>query len=374
MEMSTSGLQMEKVSSLKLYRNAKLCILYGLAFLVLFSFSRCHRAPEMPELIWENNKAVGISIPKNRGYSYNSVKITRSSVRNVQILGSFIDEGDKIEFRSSIPLTQGLSYDIWNGLVRIARLDVPYPNGQLAPVLTTIYPETDTVPENLLKFYLRFSKPMRTGQSLEHIYLLDEKNDTIPNVFLNLQPELWDTSGKILTIWIDPGRVKRNLVLNKKLGNPLKQNAYYKLIVSKNWKDTQGLPLAETYSKRLVVGPADYEVPDIQKWSLSLPKSGTKHTLIIDTKEPLDHLLFAESIRIFDWNNKEINGKVVIRKDRILEFTPVQPWSESKYQLQVDARLEDLAANNLNRVFDRDVSKEKGRNDDVVRRKFTLTP
>ena len=373
MEISTSGLRMGKVSSLIRYRNAKLYEMYSLAFLVLLFFSRCHRPPKQPELIWEDNKVIGISIPKNN-HNYDSIKITRSSVKNVQIFGLFTEEGNKIEFRSTIPLTPGLSYDIWNGQLQIARLDVPYPNGQLAPVLTSIYPETDTVPQNLLKFYFRFSKPMRTGQSLNHIYLLDKKNDTMRNVFLNLQPELWDTSGKILTLWIDPGRIKHDLVLNKKLGNPLKQNAFYKLVVSTNWKDTQGFPLADTYSKSLVVSAADHEVPDIQKWILSLPKSGTKHTLMIDAKESLDHLLFAESIRIFDWNNKEIMGKVVIRKDQILEFTPTELWSGINYQLQVNARLEDLAANNLNRVFDRDIRKEKGRSDDVVKREFSLKP
>jgi hypothetical protein len=372
METSTSGQRMGKVSSLHPFRNARLYLMYSLAFLVLLSFSRCHRAPQNPKLIWENGKAIGISIPKNSRYSYNSVKITHSSISNQQILGSFTDNGDEIEFISTIPLTPGLSYDIWNRQMQLARLNVPYPNGQLAPVLTSIYPETDTVPENLLKFYFLFSKPMRTGQSLDQIYLLDKKNDTMRNVFLNLQPELWDTSGKILTVWIDPGRIKRDLVLNKKLGNPLAQNSHYKLIVSNTWKDTQGLALTKTYVKSFIVGAADHEVPDIQKWILSLPKSSTKHTLIINAKETLDHLLFAESIRIVDWNNKEINGKVVIRNDRIWEFTPSQPWLAGNYRLQVNARLEDLAANNLNKVFDRDIRKEKGRDDEVVNRAFEI--
>ncbi|MBP8067205.1 MAG: hypothetical protein KAY27_01465 [Pedobacter sp.] len=374
MEISTFGLPMEKVSSLTQVKNAKLYVMYSLAFLVLLFFSRCHRPPKQPELIWENEKAIGISIPKNRGYSYHSVKITRSSISNQQILGSFTDNGDEIEFKSIIPLTSGLSYDVWNGQLQIARLDVPYPNGQLAPVLTAIYPETDTVPENLLKFYFRFSKPMRTGASLEHIYLLDKKNDTLRNVFLNLQPELWDTSGKILTVWIDPGRIKRDLVLNKKLGNPLKQNAYYKLVISTNWKDTQGFPLADTYSKSFVVVAADHEVPDIQKWTLSLPKSGTKHTLIIDAKESLDHLLFAESLSVLDSENESVEGRIMIEKDQIWKFTPLKPWGASKYHLQVNARLEDLAANNLNRVFDRDTRAQKSRNEEVVKREFILKP
>ncbi|RYG18886.1 MAG: hypothetical protein EOO07_07970 [Chitinophagaceae bacterium] len=362
---------MERVSSLPSYKNAKLCLRYSLAFLVLFFCSNCHRPWEQPKLIWEDHKAIGIAIPKNN-QNYDSLKITRSAVDNVPIFGSFIEEGDRIEFRSAIPLTAGLSYDIWSGTLKIGRVDIPYPNQNRAPVLSSIYPEADTVPENLLKFYFVFSKPMRSGESLQHIFLLDKKGDTMRNVFLNLQPELWDTSGKILTIWIDPGRIKRDLVLNKKLGNPLHLKSNYKLIVSSRWKDKQGLALTESFTKSFVVGAADHEVPNVHKWTLSLPKLGTRLPIVLDTEETLDHLLLAESISISDSNGQELKGAVKIKKDQLWEFTPVKPWTDTTYQLEVNARLEDLAANNLNKVFDRDIRTEKSRNDEMVKREFRL--
>ncbi len=213
---------------------------------------------------------------------------------------------------------------------------------------------------------------MRTGQSLEHIFLLDRKGDTMRNVFLNLQPELWDTSGNVLTLWLDPGRIKHGLVLNKKLGNPLTQHAHYKLVVSTTWKDTEGLNLAKTYTKSFIVGAADHDVPDIQKWTLSRPTLGTTNPLRVDTKEPMDHLLLAESLSIVDSNNEVIEGNVLIKKDRIWEFTPIKAWHSGNYYLEAKARLEDLAANNLNRVFDRDIRKEKGRNEGVMRREFVI--
>ncbi len=358
---------MEKVFSSQELRNAKLYPMYSLAFLILSFFISCKEKSQKLELIWENDKAIGIAIPKSIS-NLDSLHI----INVKQIFGSLTELADFFEFRSVIPLTAGLSYEVWNGKKMIGKLTVPLPNSKLAPVLTSIYPEIDTVPENLLKFYFVFSKPMRSGASLNHIFLLDKKGDTMQNVFLNLQPELWDTSGKVLTIWIDPGRIKRDLVLNKKLGNPLTQNSNYKLIVSNTWKDTQGLTLPKIYTKSFVVGAADHQIPDVSKWNLTLPKSRTTHPIVIDAKETLDHLLLAESLSILDFNNKEVAGTIMIRKDQILEFVPLKPWTGSKYVLQVNARLEDLAANNLNKVFDRDIRKEEGRNDDVVKREFKL--
>ena len=40
--------------------------------------------------------------------------------------------------------------------------------------------------------------------------------------FLDLQPELWNAEGTVLTLWLDPGRIKRDLIPNKELGIPLK--------------------------------------------------------------------------------------------------------------------------------------------------------
>ena len=77
------------------------------------------------------------------------------------------------------------------------------------------------MPENLLKIYLRFSHPMREGQSDKYISLIKNGKDTLPDVFLNLQPELWNEDRTVLTVWLDPGRIKRDLQPNLKLGNPL---------------------------------------------------------------------------------------------------------------------------------------------------------
>jgi len=362
----TFGHRMVKTYKLNRLKNTRLYFTYGLVFFLLILAAACKQQSNNITLIWKGRKATGIRIPQSLvkdisdGLANHPVKIIVSGAKNsAGILGSFTMHDDVV-FEPIIPLSPGLKYDILQDDKLIGQIQVPLNTGGRSPRLITIYPEQDTLPENLLKLYLHFSQPMRRAQALDHVYLLNEHKDTMRNVFLNLQPELWDTTGTVLTLWLDPGRIKRGLVLNKKLGNPLKQTESYQLVVSREWKDDEGLRLTENYTKQFTTGIRDEDVPDIDKWKLTIPKAQTGSPLIIDINETLDHYLLQESIRIVTKDGAMVKGTTLVsNKDRTWQFIPDQPWTAQTYRIQVSARLEDLAGNNLNRVFDRDITKDK---------------
>jgi hypothetical protein len=54
-----------------------------------------------------------------------------------------------------------------------------------------VYPTADTLPENLLKFYIHFSRPMRDGDAARHVALLDERGRAVSDAFLATDTELW---------------------------------------------------------------------------------------------------------------------------------------------------------------------------------------
>lgn len=346
-------------------------------FFLLAMLSACDSHHDKIELAWDkNNHAAGILIPS---YLLNveagipiesSLKVTLAD-KGQNILGSLSEDGDAILFTPLIPLSPGLTYKIVQVGKVIGEIKVPLSNSKDAPQIVAIYPQGDTLPENTLKLYLEFSHPMLTGTAIDHITLLDGK-DTLRDVFLDLQPELWDTTGKVLTLWLDPGRIKRGLVLNRERGNPLKKADKYRLIVSSKWKDSRGLNLQE-YAKEFVAGRWDDQQPDINKWQLNPPLSATSKPLIIKLNEPLDHYLLQESVTVLNARGIAVQGSIsVSNSDSIWEFTPTQPWLAGKYTLRVDARLEDLAGNNLNKVFDRDVTKQVKREELFYQRKFEI--
>ncbi|HSF52494.1 MAG TPA: Ig-like domain-containing protein, partial [Algoriphagus sp.] len=72
--------------------------------------------------------------------------------------------------------------------------------------------------------------------------------------------------------------------------------------------------------------------------------------------ETLDFSLLNEVFTIKDDDNQPISGKWIIGlEEKSIQFIPENSWKKGKYILQVESRLEDLAGNNLNRLFETDL-------------------
>lgn len=371
----TFGHLMGKTCNPCVIKNTRLYFKYSLVFFLLPVLICCKDHARKIKLLWKDHLAIGIKIsayPVKDGIPQSLKIILANGEKQKGILGNFSVDGDAVLFMPLIPLSPGLTYKILQDNRVIGNISVPF-NKEESPVLVTIYPEKDTLPENLLKFYFHFSKPMRTGQSLNYVCLLDARKDTMRNVFLNLQPELWDTSGTVLTLWLDPGRIKRGLVLNRQLGNPLKRSESYQLVISKQWKDSHGLQLSKSYIKQFIVADRDSQMPDITRWGINSPKAGTTTPLIVNIKESLDHYLLQEFVSVVDNAGNVVKGiSEVSNKDQLWKFMPSNPWKAQKYKLRVKANLEDLSGNNFNRVFDRDITKEARKDNEFCDRQFDV--
>lgn len=278
------------------------------------------------------------------------------------MLGNFEEEGNgDIRFVPIVPLTPGLTYLLKSGEVAVGRITLPMSEAP-APELLAIYPLQDTVPENLLKIYLRFTTPMMEGRSASYVHLLKDGRDTMKGIFLDLQPELWNPDGTVLTLWLDPGRIKLDLIPNKELGNPLSKGSRYELAVAPGWRSRDGVPMTKPMKIAFLVGDRDDTLPAVDNWTLNVPASGTQAALTIGFKEALDRMLAEETIRVLDSNRQPFEGKYSVGlEDSSLEFVPQVPWSKGTYYIFVEARLEDLAGNNLNRLFETDLSKPNAR-------------
>ncbi|TDO22676.1 hypothetical protein CLV32_1657 [Pedobacter duraquae] len=351
--------------------------MFNLAFFLLVSMAEisCKNQSSKLHIIYKDGKAVQIEIPvallqnpKDVGLP-NSLSVSLSR-QSGNILGEYTSSEASIYFRPIIPLTPGLSYTILQKGRVIAKVHVPARSENKRAKLIAIYPQLDTLPENLLKFYLVFSEPMQTGNSLSHIALLNEHGDTLKNIFLDLQPELWDSTGHVLTVWLDPGRIKRDLVLNREFGNPLLEGQHYELLISGIWNDRNGAKLVTPIRKTFLAGKRDSGIPDIASWLLKIPYARTRTALIIELNEALDHYLLEESISVVNKQGQVIPGVILSgNSNKRLSFIPEKNWGAGAYFIKVSSVLEDLAGNNLNRLFDRDLkSDQKGEKEFYYRR------
>ena len=274
--------------------------------------------------------------------------------------------GDVLRFHPQFPLARGVEYraEFRPGalpggkpgqLTVMARHRVAKPSPPTSTSVTAIYPTADVLPENLLKFYVYFSSSMSRGDIYDHIKLREDSGREIELPFLQIDEELWDADMKRLTLFIDPGRIKRGVLPLEEVGPALEAGKKYELTIAEAWKDAAGNPLKAKFQKRFAVGEPDRAALDPSRWKITPPKSTTAEPLTVDFGKPVDHALALRLMEVV-WDAGTIQGKkTIIQKERVWQFTPDEPWKAGLYHLAVQKTIEDLAGNNIGKPFEVDL-------------------
>jgi hypothetical protein len=347
--------------------------------LVLFMFAACATSDHNAVLVvWKEGQAVALSISPALVPGFSTDSTSRLQVQlinsNTPILGEYKIEYERITFTPLVAFTRGLQYKLtWDGKV-VHQLEIPLPDPRNKPNVVTIFPSGDSLPENLLKIYIMFSKPMREGYAMQNIVMIRNGQDTLTSVFLDLNNELWNTHRTILTVWLDPGRIKRHLQPNEKMGPPLEAGNRYQILVKQNWEDIEGFLLGSSYQKDFVAIEKDSQSPDPTTWTISPPKAKTLDPLRIEFPESLDYMVMVSAISIIDEKGNAIDSRLVEtdNEERVFLLSPLHPWKPGKYTMKVERRLEDLAGNNLERLFDKDILRDSAERKIVNERIFYI--
>jgi hypothetical protein len=330
-------------------------------FILLVGVIGCSGPSEQFTVVWDNDRAVAVRVSRSvlpGSAVTDSMKVHRLDEPD-PVLGEIAEEPDGLLFTPFVPFTGGITYEARYSARRLGTFEVPLDTTLSDPELLAVYPSADTLPENLLKMYLAFSEPMVEGKSLTHVYVIRNERDTVRDTFLDLQPELWNNDGSVLTLWLDPGRVKRDLIPNKTLGKPIEQASRYTLVVEPGWRSKQGAHTQAPFRKTFHVGDRDESVPDPGRWKVLAPASSSRDSLIVRFDEPLDFKLLTDAIHVLDGARRLVEADVIVGEDeKSLCFLPLTAWEKGTYAIMVEPRLEDLAGNNLARLFDRDLLAE----------------
>lgn len=295
-----------------------------------------------------------------------TVHVAAGAVRNAPpMLGEYLVIDDALVFKPRFPLKPGLRYRVKFDAAALtetndksvkpleAILSTPALPAAVPTVVTKVYPTSDVLPENLLKLYLHFSAPMSRGDSYRHIQLLDAAGEAVELPFLELAEELWDDSGRRLTVLFDPGRIKRDLVPHNEVGPPIRSGEAYVLAIDAAWRDASGQPLAENFRKTFRVAAFDDRQPDPARWQLHPPAAESRDPLVVLFDEPLDHAMLQRAIQVADAGGMLLDGEIrVDDHETRWSFRPANHWQAGTYQLRVDSTLEDLAGNSPGRPFE----------------------
>jgi hypothetical protein len=280
--------------------------------------------------------------------------------------GAYRVEANALRFEPQFRLEPGLKY---RAVFRPDQLPggnkaTPITSGYQSPMrsatpatlVSRVYPSADTVPENLLKFYVHFTGPMSRGNIYDHIRLRDENGRDVELPFLEIDEELWDVTTTRLTLIIDPGRIKRGVRPLEEIGPALEAGKSYTLAIGREWRDGAGNPLKENFQKAFKVAPPDREPPDPARWKVEAPRADSRDPLAVVFPEPMDHALSLRLIRVAGDQGGMVEGKVSLEEqERRWTFTPDNVWRRGRYQLIIHTTLEDLAGNNIGKPFEVDL-------------------
>jgi hypothetical protein len=274
------------------------------------------------------------------------------------LLGETRSEAGRLVFAPRYPFADGMGFRVVfrpgaDSPEVVRRIATPSRERTPTARVRAIYPSVDRIPENQLKLYVVFSEPMQLGEAYQRIRLLDEDGSRVELPFLEVEPELWDPTWTRLTLFFDPGRIKRGLRPNEEEGPPLRAGSRYTLVVDEAWPDASGDPLAKGATRRLEVGPADHDPPSTESWQVEVPSAGTLTPAVVRFPEPLDRGLLERCLELTDAGGTPVAGTAAVGAgESSWSFVPERPWAPGDYLVRAATILEDLAGNSLGRPFE----------------------
>jgi hypothetical protein len=275
-------------------------------------------------------------------------------------------------FRPYFALVPGVEYTAVAGSLT-TRVFIPDEPAVPRGVVSAVYPTADTLPANLLKFYIHFSHQMRDGDAAQHVALLDSEGRVLSRAFLASDVELWDRAHRRLTILLDPGRIKRGLAPNQQYGPPLVAGRRYTLRIDPTWRDADGGPLIAGYEKSFIASAPTRTPLTVDDWRTHAPKAGTTDPIELQLPRPIDHALAERLVRVEGPEGPVVVTSVTANAERTIRIVPRAPWSAGAYRVLIGAEIEDLAGNSLQRLFDVDLADPAARtHDELIAEKLPI--
>src|SRR5262249_19833663 len=196
---------------------ALLCLTLGL-FTQTAEALRFQATPEMTrQVIATLPAAQAAKLPEGRltqeaGEAILGVSLVADDTKKLgpPMLGRYERNANDLAFTPRFPLEAGQIYRATlnlDGKTLMLDYRVPIAEAKTPPKVVRIFPTTDILPANHLKFYIYFDRPMRGGKELfKQIVLVDDKGKEISDPWLI--DEIWDEENNCLIIYIHPGRIK----------------------------------------------------------------------------------------------------------------------------------------------------------------------
>lgn len=210
-----------------------------------------------------------------------------------------------------------------------------------------ISPQARVLPANTLRFYLHFPRPGEAHFDRDHLWLLNEEEQAVPDPFLILPQELWSADGRRLTVLMEPGRIKRGLGADPAHEPALVAGRTYSLVVT---------ALGQTARHTFQVSDPVLEAVDETRWRLVSPAAGSLDPAVVHFDRVMDAALCEDEIAVLTPAGEVAATRVSLAPDgTAARLIPSRPWRAGEHRLVASERLEDVCGNRLGEALDHDL-------------------
>jgi hypothetical protein len=210
-----------------------------------------------------------------------------------------------------------------------------------------ISPQAKELPANTLRFYVLFPRPGEAHFDRDHLWLLNEDEEIVPEPFLVLSQELWSADGRRLTILMEPGRIKRGLGADPSHEPALVAGRTRSLLIT---------ALGQTARHTFRVSEPVLEAIDEAHWRLVSPVVGSLDPAVMHFDRVMDAALCEDEIAVLSPSGEVVETRVSLAPSgTAARLIPSHPWRAGEHSLIVSERLEDVCGNRLGEALDHDV-------------------
>ncbi|MFZ0387241.1 MAG: hypothetical protein WAL22_16365 [Solirubrobacteraceae bacterium] len=207
-----------------------------------------------------------------------------------------------------------------------------------------ISPQANVLPANTLRFYIHFPRPGEAHFNRDHLRLLNEAQQAVPDPFLVLSQELWSADGRRLTVLMEPGRIKRGLGTDPAHEPALVVGRTYSLVVT---------ALGQTARHSFRVSDPVRQAVDETHWRLVPPTVGSLEPAVVHFDRVMDAALCEDEIEVLTPSREVVQTRASLAPDgTTVRLTPSHPWHAGEHHLLVSERLEDVSGNRLGEALD----------------------
>ncbi len=221
------------------------------------------------------------------------------------------------------------------------------------PLAVSVFPRADCVPANLLRFHLRFEKPVEVFDVRTDLRLVDKGagvEQIVSHPFLDLNDGLWSADGLTLTVMLHPGRIKKGLISNKNLGSAINPSLTYELqirgaVVNKT---NEWWTLKSFVTSNPIRNPLELALITIVR-----PDTGTKQALTVKFDRVVDQLAIENLVALTDQKNAIVAiDRELSDSSTTLRLTPRVDWLPGSYSIHFSNEFEDTCGNRLDGAFE----------------------